>query len=196
MQEKIKNLLKRLKMNESMISTILGLVTLLMVGVLVFNYAKTNRDWWGEKKKEVKEEQQTKVKEEGQTKREATALPGEYTVKKGDHLWKIAEKVYGSGYNWVDIARENHLRNPGRLYVGQKLKLPKVSPRKVTQVTQNKKASKPITGDTYKVEKGDTLWSIAVRAYQDGYKWPELARANKLANPNVIEVGQKLVVPR
>jgi len=46
------------------------------------------------------------------------------------------------------------------------------------------------------VERNDSLWKIAVRVYGDGYKWTEIAKANNIKDPNVIEVGQKLVLPK
>ena len=55
--------------------------------------------------------------------------------------------------------------------------------------------SKMIEGGTYIVEKGDDLWKIAVKKYNDGYKWVEIASANKLKSASYIEVGQKLILP-
>ncbi|WP_431030131.1 LysM peptidoglycan-binding domain-containing protein [Lysinibacillus sp. LZ02] len=40
------------------------------------------------------------------------------------------------------------------------------------------------------VKKGDTLWAIAKRYLGDGSKYPQLAKLNNMANPNVIKVGQ------
>ncbi len=54
----------------------------------------------------------------------------------------------------------------------------------------------PITGATYEVVKGDSLWKIAVRAYGDGYQWVKIARENKLVNPNLIHPGNLLALPR
>lgn len=48
---------------------------------------------------------------------------------------------------------------------------------------------------TYKVQKGDDLWKIAVKFYKSGYKWTEIAKVNKLSNPGEIEAGQELVMP-
>jgi len=55
--------------------------------------------------------------------------------------------------------------------------------------------SKMIKGGTYIVEKGDDLWKIAVKKYNDGYKWVEIASANKLKSASYIEVGQELILP-
>lgn len=46
------------------------------------------------------------------------------------------------------------------------------------------------------VMNGDSLWKIAVRNYGDGYKWTEIAKANDIKSPNLIEIGQKLVLPK
>lgn len=56
----------------------------------------------------------------------------------------------------------------------------------------------PLTGDTYTVKRGDTLWAIAKRFYSSGSKWPTIYNANKGiigANPNLILSGQVLVIP-
>jgi len=47
----------------------------------------------------------------------------------------------------------------------------------------------------YTVVKGDTLWAIAKKYYGDGNRYPEIARANNIANPNIIHIGQKLLIP-
>jgi len=53
-----------------------------------------------------------------------------------------------------------------------------------------------VSGNSYTVVAGDDLWDIAVRAYGDGYKWVEIARANKLENPNIIHPGNVFTLPR
>lgn len=47
----------------------------------------------------------------------------------------------------------------------------------------------------YTVQKGDTLWAIAKKYYGDGSKYHTIARANNISNPNIIRVGQKLLIP-
>lgn len=53
-----------------------------------------------------------------------------------------------------------------------------------------------ITGKTYKIAHGDDLWEIAVRAYGDGYRWVDIASANKLENPDIIHSDNVLTIPR
>lgn len=48
----------------------------------------------------------------------------EYTVKKGDTLWVIAQRYLGSGYKYREI-RELNALNSDMIYPGQTLKIPK-----------------------------------------------------------------------
>ena len=47
----------------------------------------------------------------------------------------------------------------------------------------------------YTVKKGDTLWGIAKKYYGNGSKYPTIAKANNIINPDNIKVGQKLLIP-
>ncbi|MCX6726053.1 MAG: LysM peptidoglycan-binding domain-containing protein [Candidatus Shapirobacteria bacterium] len=189
----LKNFLKKIKLNESTISFVLGILVVAVVGVLIFNYFKGVGKIKTENNIAVNETNEVKiVQEEGKFVPEG--LPTTYKVQVGDNLWKIAEKFYTSGYNWVDIAKENKLGNGNRLLVGQELTLPKTEVKK--PVVKTAGSAVTITGDQYIVVKGDSLWTIAVRAYQDGYQWTKIARENSLSNPNIIHPGNSLIIPR
>lgn len=47
----------------------------------------------------------------------------------------------------------------------------------------------------YTVKRGDTLWGIAKKFYGDGRKYPIIAEANNIENPDIIHTGQKLLIP-
>lgn len=49
-----------------------------------------------------------------------------HEVKKGDTLWKIAEKYYGDGnlYKKIFEANRTILKNPDIIQIGQKLHIP------------------------------------------------------------------------
>lgn len=66
--------------------------------------------------------------EESKSDTETIAQAGEYTVVRGDSLWKIAVKAYADGYQWPAIWQENKtlISNPGFIEIGMKLKLPEV----------------------------------------------------------------------
>lgn len=48
----------------------------------------------------------------------------------------------------------------------------------------------------YTVKKGDHLWNISTRFYNDGFKWTVVAAENNLNNPDIIIPGQKLTLPK
>jgi nucleoid-associated protein YgaU len=188
---RLKNFLKRVKLNESTISVILGVVVVIVIGTLIFNYFRSVD------KNKIEESQPTQtadevklIEEEGRLVPEG--LPITYQVQAGDNLWEIAEKFYSSGYNWVDIAKENSLINADYLLVGQELVLPKTTVREPAE----KIAEQEISSDEYTVVKGDNLWNIAVRTYQDGYQWVKIAHENNLSNPDLIHPGNILKLPR
>ena len=96
-----------------------------------------------------------------------------YTVKKGDSLWKIANK-----YNTTveKLKSVNNLKT-NTLSVGQKLVIPSIS------VSQE-------VSDTYIVQKGDSLWSIANKF---NMTVSELKNLNNLTN-NLLSIGQVLKI--
>lgn len=48
-----------------------------------------------------------------------------YTVQAGDSLWKIAERFYGDGFKWREIAKANDISNPSKLEKGLALNVPR-----------------------------------------------------------------------
>ena len=54
------------------------------------------------------------------------AAAADYTVQKGDSLWKIARDQLGSGARWNEIYEANRdvVRDPNLIYVGQTLSIP------------------------------------------------------------------------
>ncbi len=73
---------------------------------------------------------------------------------------------------------------------------PTVAPTKVPQPTMDPLNAGVQAGGIYTVKSGDTLWNIAERQYKDGYKWVDIAKANKLVNPGQISSGTKLTLPK
>ena len=51
--------------------------------------------------------------------------------------------------------------------------------------------------ETYTVQPGDTMQKIAQAVYGDGSRWKEIFEANRdtISDPNLIQVGQELVIP-
>ncbi len=188
-------------LGSSYINLIVGIIVVVAVAAVIIGLIRNKGSI------QTQENEQT-----AQEQLEATqsGLPAKYKVAKGEDLWKISEKFYQSGYNWVDIAKANNIANPDKITEDMELTIPNVQPKVVKQASLSAQPSvqvpastpdlsqkdKAISGNEYTVETGDDLWDIAVRAYGDGYKWVEIARANKLINPNVIHPGNVLVLPR
>lgn len=198
------NLVEKIRTAESTFSLILGIVVVVIVGVLFFNYfkglsskSKNIADNLTPTQSEENKENPTSGngEENPATKGE---LPTKYKIKNGDSLWKISVQFYGTGYNWVDIAKENNLKNPGILFADVELTIPNVQPKNPTIAKKVLPATGTgsISGGTYTVQKGDSLWKISVRAYQDGFKWTQIAKANNIPNPDKIEIGTVLTLPR
>jgi LysM repeat protein len=49
--------------------------------------------------------------------------------------------------------------------------------------------------DNYQIQKGDTLWSIAMHFYGNGHRWVDIARANGIRKADKLNVGQTLKLP-
>ena len=98
----------------------------------------------------------------------------EYVVKSGDTLSAIAKRF---NTTYQKIATDNNISNPNLIYVGQKLKI-------------NGELIKKYEIE-YVVKSGDTLSAIAKR-FNTTYQ--KIATDNNISNPNLIYVGQKLVI--
>jgi len=177
----------------------MGGVVVVVIAGLIFNYFRTAnlKSWQGTLLSD--KEAATTVNTENQSDK----VIATYKVVKGDDLWHIAEKFYRSGYNYVDIMKENKITGAGVIVAGQELKIPKVEAKMVT-VVETKAAVKTVVKTTtsiavgsYTVQKGDSYWSIAVRAYGDGYQWPKIYWANKnlFVNPDLIFANTKITIP-
>lgn len=192
-------------------SLIYGIITVVVLFVVIVLGIRT-----------ISQNQQGDINEGAEVTQEQTG--DTYTVVEGDTLWSIAETQYGDGFKWTEIAKANNIPTNGAIEKGAKLKLPaiaQISPAQTAaptamQPTVTAQPSQPvsimaptavpqptitstqpkITGGSYKVVEGDTLWDISIRAYGDGYRWVELARVNNLVNPDLIFVGTNLRLPR
>ena len=130
-----------------------------------------------------KEKNETEPDRNAKTSPEA---PSEYTVKKGDSLFKISKKY---NISVSDIKKRNNLRG-SNLSIGQKLALgPSTSDAAESETTGNTSPSK-MTGK-YTVKKGDTLGHIALKF---GISQKELKSANGLKS-DTLRIAQVLLVP-
>ncbi len=120
-----------------------------------------------------------------------------HTVRSGEHLTGIA-RAYGTTI--AAIATANKLADPSRIYAGQRLTIPGAAPV-TSSAAPAASAPKPATpappaaapvARTHTVRAGEHLTGIA-RTY--GTTIDAVARANGLADPSRIFVGQRLTIP-
>jgi len=103
-----------------------------------------------------------------------------YVVQRGDTLYSIARRF---GTTYQALASLNGLHWPYRIYVGQRL---------IVSGTITPWPPPPPSQRVHVVQRGETLWSIALR--YGTTPWA-IANANGLRNMNCIYVGQRLVIP-
>lgn len=96
-----------------------------------------------------------------------------HQVRPNETLGGIARKY---GVSVGALQAFNGIANPNLLFVGKKLKIPSSQASEVS----------------YVVKKGDSLGSVASRF---GVKVSTLTLVNKITRPDLIRVGQKLIVP-
>jgi len=97
----------------------------------------------------------------------------DYTVKSGDTLGKIAKK---HGVSVTALVKSNNISNPNLIHIGQVLVIP---------------GEEGEPGVVHVVRLGDTLGKIAT---QYGSSVSALAAANGISNPNLIRVGQNIII--
>lgn len=103
------------------------------------------------------------------------SLFGEIThvVKKNETLGGIAKK-YGVSTSALQVV--NSITNPNLLFVGKKLKIPSGNVKQIN----------------YVIQKGDSLGSISSRF---GVKLSTLVELNNISRPDLIRIGQKIIIP-
>ena len=103
---------------------------------------------------------------------------------------QIARKLTLS---WQAIAQTNHLSPPYTLQPGQVLTLPGTEAGPTTPPLEaDEETSTESSGETYVVQKGEYLYSLAQRF---GVSWQSLAAKNNIGYPYVVYPGQTLVIP-
>ena len=119
-----------------------------------------------------------------------------YVVQPGDSLWAIAVRFYGNGALWRTIYQANISAiggNPNLIYPNQRFTIPNAStPLPAPQAPQTGRGP-----GLYTIVSGDTLSGIALWAYGDANRWPDLYARNARVignNPHLIYPGTVLTL--
>lgn len=113
----------------------------------------------------------------------------EYTVKSGDNLWAIGQKL---GIPYLEIAKANNISSPFVIRPGQVLVIPKKG-QTVSSPVVTIEPAKDENPDTYTVKAGDTLWGIGQKYHMSYMK---IAQENNISSPYIIRPGQVLKIPK
>jgi len=145
----------------------------------------------GQNKAALLSEMQDKIAMiEGKVSQLRASLPkadfDEYTVVKGDYLWKISGKddIYDDPYQWIRIYTYNRdqIKDPDLIYSDQIFKI-----------------QRSAADNEYIVVKNDWLAKIASKpeVYNDPTKWTKIFEANNtvIKDKNVIYPHQVLIIP-
>ena len=129
----------------------------------------------------------------------APPVPTKYVVKAGDTLPSIAAQ---NGVTLDDLLASN----PSLIQTGMELEIPTsaaAAPTPVTPVVVPPPAPSPATPPApepapsgpirYTIQPGDTLTAIAGKY---GVSVNAIIAANNISNPNLIQVGQQLIIPK
>ncbi len=140
----------------------------------------------------------------------------EYVVKAGDTLEGISRKVLGDGSQWKAIMAANpSLTDPRKIRPGQRLRVPeglapadssllsradsndRQEPKARTNRPDSSGARRLVDASHHRVQRGDTLMSIALNAYGSRSAWRAIYDANsdQLPSKDKIRIGQLLVLP-
>lgn len=139
-----------------------------------------------------------------------------HKVQYNDSLRKIAKKYYGDESRWLLIfnANQDRIQDRNSLKIGTELIIPEEKPttqmiKAETKTETKKEITTPSLSQVVEVEnakptarkhiihQGDSLYTLAIKYYNDGTKWNKIFDANKkiLKDQKSLKIGQELVIP-
>lgn len=126
-----------------------------------------------------------------------------HAVGKTETLYGLALRYLGNGGRWPELLAANRgvLSSPEALRPGMVLKIPGVTAPVASTPAPTVTTPRQVdTGfmDTYRVQAGDTLSSIASEVLGSARAWQRLYEANRdhLQSPEMLRQGQQLRIPK
>lgn len=130
-----------------------------------------------------------------------------HKVQQNDSLYKIANKYYRDESKWLLIFNANRDKLPDRnsLKIGTELFIPEE--KTIVQSTKEETTIPTLMQMTevedtkssrrHTIQKGDSLYKIALQYYKDGSKWNKILEVNKeiIKNQNSLPAGAEIEIP-
>ena len=130
-----------------------------------------------------------------------------HKVQQNDSLYKIANKYYRDESKWLLIFNANRDKLPDRnsLKIGTELFIPEE--KTIIQSTKEETTIPTLMQMTevedakssrrHTIQKGDSLYKIALQYYKDGLKWNKILEVNSkiIKNQSSLPVGAEIEIP-
>jgi len=130
-----------------------------------------------------------------------------HKVQQNDSLYKIANKYYGDESKWLLIfnANRDKLSDRNSLKIGTELFIPEEkniihSTKEETTIPtlmQMTEVEDTKSSRRHTIQKGDSLYKIALQYYKDGSKWNKILEVNSkiIKNQSSLPVGAEIEIP-
>ena len=120
-----------------------------------------------------------------------------YTVQPGDCLSRILERECGTVRALERVLALNPSLDPDRIRLGQELRLPIASQASSSPARAAIAGIQdPVVRDVVRVREGDTLYGLLKRERGGAVSLEEVLRSNPGLDPNRLQIGQELLLPR
>ena len=120
-----------------------------------------------------------------------------YTVQPGDCLSRILERECGTVRALERVLALNPSLDPDRIQLGQELRLPLTASVASSPARQGLTGIQdPVVRDVVHVREGDTLYGLLKRERGGAVSLEEVLRCNPGLDPNRLQIGQEVLLPR
>jgi LysM repeat protein len=166
---------------------------------------------WEKAEDEEQKQENWRDVHSGDAKRPTTTRFQIHKVQPGEDLSKIARKYYRDTSKWSTIynANRDRIQDYNFLRVGTELIIPDIPEEKIASQQVRTETSIPSlsqvvevegtkpAGRIHRVQRGDSIYKLAVKYYNDGTKWNKILEANKkvIKDPKSLRIGQELIIP-
>ncbi|MFW5698253.1 MAG: LysM peptidoglycan-binding domain-containing protein [Planctomycetota bacterium] len=116
-----------------------------------------------------------------------------YVVKRGESYWTIARDVLGNAQHFRELVDLNDI-DAYALMPGDVISLPAPGSGP-TRASGGDRVTVPPGAKTHVVQPGEVLGDISQRYYGTSKRWRDIAAANNIADPGLLQAGARIVIP-